>query len=658
MERISASQSLPIVVVKVTDVTVSGLRVALVEDGRSGFIRAREFSWDRSLEAPRPVFHVGDILHAVIVEDEAAGGSLYLSLRKITDPWMDAYRKRKYILGQMVEGEVVNVRQVGAFVQIEAGIDAIIYPRDVPLLREQAIDDALSLGDRVSAVIASINPANRRIELNLVKRLQALPSSPGELRNFLMQTFGADRRPLLKLISTGGPTTAATGRAPALTLWDHPAAFPSGEQDPYIARLREQAMGREALPEVLAEMLESLARKTGLTFCAVLELDENQQAIRIAAGYPQVDPIYLKLLQDGLYYSPAREVIQGGQEFLIADPDHEANPRYKNFFTALEFASCLWLPVQMPYFPARYGLFLFSDRPDAFNAAEKSGQELLMAARTTNEFLGVAIQRASLLDVLQKFQEKYALGQLVEDLVHEASHKINTLGGEIANFQADLTNQPTVEQLPSWLDKLHQWGEQMKTSQVELSNLVEAYERQRKYEFEAVDINGLVEKAARQVIQFAKRNSVSIFLNRSEDLPEASGIPLHLQQVIVNLLLNAIQMIARQRDHMALIAAQAGQKSALLPSGMIVVQTRSIGVGSGREIEIRVIDSGPGIHRRDQKRIFQAGVTTRGGAGLGLYISRNLIERIGGRLSLFDSVLFIGSVFIVEIPCHLQPGAL
>jgi signal transduction histidine kinase len=68
-------------------------------------------------------------------------------------------------------------------------------------------------------------------------------------------------------------------------------------------------------------------------------------------------------------------------------------------------------------------------------------------------------------------------------------------------------------------------------------------------------------------------------------------------------------------------------------------------------IQIIVIDTGPGIHYHQQERIFLLDTSTRRtGHGLGLYISRNLAETMGGRLRLVDSLMFIGSAFVVELP--------
>ncbi len=50
------------------------------------------------------------------------------------------------------------------------------------------------------------------------------------------------------------------------------------------------------------------------------------------------------------------------------------------------------------------------------------------------------------------------------------------------------------------------------------------------------------------------------------------------------------------------------------------------------------------------------GISNRGGAGLGLYISRNLIEMAGGEVSLSGSLIFVGSEFTVDLPAFASAG--
>ena len=89
----------------------------------------------------------------------------------------------------------------------------------------------------------------------------------------------------------------------------------------------------------------------------------------------------------------------------------------------------------------------------------------------------------------------------------------------------------------------------------------------------------------------------------------------------------------------------------LLQGGIVVVQTHYNNSDKECPIQLTVLDSGPGIHYTQQERIFQLDTSTREqGHGLGLYISQNLIEAMGGQLHLLDSIIFAGSLFAIGLP--------
>jgi two-component system NtrC family sensor kinase len=69
-------------------------------------------------------------------------------------------------------------------------------------------------------------------------------------------------------------------------------------------------------------------------------------------------------------------------------------------------------------------------------------------------------------------------------------------------------------------------------------------------------------------------------------------------------------------------------------------------------IQIRIADDGPGIHRQHFDQVFSLGFTTRRqeGTGLGLYITRGLIESMGGRVCIAESAILVGTSFTIELP--------
>ena len=116
-----------------------------------------------------------------------------------------------------------------------------------------------------------------------------------------------------------------------------------------------------------------------------------------------------------------------------------------------------------------------------------------------------------------------------------------------------------------------------------------------------------------------------------------------LKQVILNLVGNAVKFTA---------------------AGFVQVRVRQVGNDPSIRLQIDVIDSGPGIEADDQERVFASFVQADtsmnrqyGGTGLGLTISRRLIEAMGGNVFLVDSQSGIGSTFRIELPVQTAAGS-
>jgi len=765
--------------VRVVEVHGNGIRVTLLDDGRQGFVRRREVSWERRISASPQDPQPGDILDAVILE-QTRGGTLLLSLCQTTDPWQVAINDKKYRINQVVDGEVVNVRQLGAFVQIEPGIDSFVPISSVPILRGQSIEDVLWIGDKISAHIRSIDADQHKMELSIIRRIQEFDRFDDfERRRSQFAYFSIDNHPRslrsartvnvvenqdifvripqqrisrleriliidneyewLHLLSKGlqdhfqgegdleidGVTNGQEAlrklqdgipyslilvdqqldgengfsvaqeirrRYPNLpillttVIWMNDDRLLSQNEFPFSHKNLEEliqhiddlrsgihyfvrrisstngnsiseqlgsaALANREFAEVSFDILARLARRSKVSNCLLVEIDVERQVAAIVASYPKIEAGQASQVQDGLYFSPVQNVIIERQEVRYEHIKLESDTRFKNFFPTLDFQSCLGIPIRIPGQEIRYGLFLLDRHPDRFrpeldNQIDSPYFNGQMAAYS----LVVAVERASLIEALRHYGERYAHGQLLGDLIHETYNKANALSTNLSSLKEIYASRP-LEDLAklekTWDEKMVQAIDRIIKNQAELRELVDAYMRQAKNEYEEVDVNQVIDGVARQLVQTAKRMGAALFLALDKDLPKVYALRSSLQQVVLNLMLNAIQMIALQKEAMAVIAEQ-NFKRPLLQNGLVIVQTRYSPQAGNCPVEIRVIDSGPGVHWRDRERIFQPGFSKRGGAGLGLYISRNLVERMDGRLYLLDSILFVGSAFIVEL---------
>ena len=143
---------------------------------------------------------------------------------------------------------------------------------------------------------------------------------------------------------------------------------------------------------------------------------------------------------------------------------------------------------------------------------------------------------------------------------------------------------------------------------------------------EALDVNDLI-KGTLILLTHELKNDVTMDLQLS-DVPAVNGWPGPLGQVFLNLILNAQQAIEGK--------------------GRIVVTS---GVANG-QVEVKVADDGPGLPAGLQDKIFQPGWTSKSeeeGTGLGLFISKRIIERHSGSIKAGNGEIG-GAVFVVTLP--------
>lgn len=132
--------------------------------------------------------------------------------------------------------------------------------------------------------------------------------------------------------------------------------------------------------------------------------------------------------------------------------------------------------------------------------------------------------------------------------------------------------------------------------------------------WEDFDLNEAVEEVVALVQGELSKNSVSVRTQFAEGLPAAHGDRIQLQQVVMNLLLNAIEAMIRVDDEVRELVINTASSPA---DGLLVA----------------VADSGCGVAPEERERIFDSFYTTKvGGIGIGLSICRSIIVAHGGRL--------------------------
>jgi two-component system, LuxR family, sensor kinase FixL len=151
------------------------------------------------------------------------------------------------------------------------------------------------------------------------------------------------------------------------------------------------------------------------------------------------------------------------------------------------------------------------------------------------------------------------------------------------------------------------------------------------------DVNELIEELRALALTDARVHNVRLTLELAPALEPAVLNRVEIQQVVLNLVRNAIE---------ALEGVPAERRT-------VAVRTER---GAEADVEISVIDSGPGVDARILDRLFSPFVTTKpAGTGLGLAISRSIVEAHGGTLR-YRPAHAGGACFVLRLP-HAQGGA-
>jgi PAS domain S-box-containing protein len=203
------------------------------------------------------------------------------------------------------------------------------------------------------------------------------------------------------------------------------------------------------------------------------------------------------------------------------------------------------------------------------------------------------------------------MGELAASIAHEVSQP---LAGIVTNANASLRwlggESPNLAEARESIRRIIRDGNRSTNVVSRMGTLFKkAYTA-----MESLDINDAIEEVVTLTEREAQRNNVTLHTELAADIPPLTGDRVQLQQVIVNLILNGIEAMRSVEDR----------------ERNLIMRTQC---GEGGEVRVAVQDSGIGFDPKSAERMFDAFHTTKpGGLGMGLSISRSIVESHGGRL--------------------------
>lgn len=145
--------------------------------GIDGLLHISEISWGK-LKHPSEVLEIGQTVNVRILSMNKEKGKISLGLKQTTpEPW--SVIEDNYSVGQIVAGKVVQLKEYGAFVELEPGLDGLVHISEVANKRVANINEELTIGQEVKAKILDIDTERKRISLSIKDALgEETPETP------------------------------------------------------------------------------------------------------------------------------------------------------------------------------------------------------------------------------------------------------------------------------------------------------------------------------------------------------------------------------------------------------------------------------------------------------------------------------------------------
>ena len=139
--------------------------------GIDGLLHISEISWGK-LQHPQEVLEIGQQIQVKVLSMNEEKGKISLGLKQTQpEPW--SVIDEKYEIGSVVSGKVVQIKEYGAFVELEPGLDGLVHISEIAHKRVNDINEELTVGQEVEAKILEIDTERKRISLSIKQTVEA-----------------------------------------------------------------------------------------------------------------------------------------------------------------------------------------------------------------------------------------------------------------------------------------------------------------------------------------------------------------------------------------------------------------------------------------------------------------------------------------------------
>jgi signal transduction histidine kinase len=383
------------------------------------------------------------------------------------------------------------------------------------------------------------------------------------------------------------------------------------------SRILEMIARDAPLEEILENLVRVVEAQFAGLFCSVLLLDNDGQHARHGAA-PSLPKPYTKAI-DGLCIGPEAgscgTAMYRREPVIVTDilQDPLWDP-YRGLVEPYGFRACWSTPVLAHSGKALGSFAMYYREPRSPSPAETRALEM------ATHLAGIAIERKLAREERERLRQAQAdlahinrvttMGELTASLAHEIKQPITAA---VTNARTCLRwlgrDDPDVSEASEAASRLVTDV----TRAADIISRISVLFKKGALQHELVDVNELIREMIVLLRNEAARYSISIASDLAEDLSTVMADRIQLQQVFMNLMLNGIEAM---KD--ACAARELTIRSQRVKDGQLLIS---------------ISDTGIGLPPQQPEQIFSVFFTTKAhGTGMGLPISRSIIESHGGRL--------------------------
>ncbi|MDH4183725.1 MAG: GAF domain-containing protein [Nitrospinota bacterium] len=233
---------------------------------------------------------------------------------------------------------------------------------------------------------------------------------------------------------------------------------------------------------------------------------------------------------------------------------------------------------------------------------------------------------------MARVERMSTLGEVAAEMAHEIKTPLVSIGGFARRLHNNnLTREESKKYLDIIIDEVERL-EKMLRNALDISKGVSMH-------IVSADLNGIVEEAINFYWRIINENGVETVLSLSRDIENVSIDPVWIRQVVINIILNAIEAM-----------------SGLEGKRTLTVVTQNAPRRPGW-VRLSISDTGGGIHNMNLDDVFEPFFTTKThGTGIGLTLAKKIVRMHHGDLEI-DNKPGVGVTFVIDLPCQMIPGS-